>query len=45
LIVTVILPDRISTEPGFDLFDQGPESGKPVEIRPEDSSILVLDGD
>jgi hypothetical protein len=28
-----------------DLFDQRPASGKPVEIRREDSFILVLDGD
>ena len=31
-------------EPGFDLFDQSPDSGKPVEIRREDGTILVLDG-
>ena len=30
-------------EPSFDLFDQRPESGKPVEIPREDGTILVLD--
>ena len=29
---------------GFDLFDQRPESGKPVEIPLEDGYTLVLDG-
>ena len=32
-------------EPSFDLFDQRPESGKPVEIPREDGTILVLDSD
>ncbi len=32
-------------EPCADLFDQRPASGKPVEIRREDGSILVLDSD
>ena len=38
------IPDD-DAEPGFDLFDQRPESGKPVEIPLEDGSILVLDSD
>ena len=33
------------SEPSFDLFDQRPDSGKPVEIPIEDGTILVLDGD
>jgi hypothetical protein len=32
-------------EAGFDLFDQRPDSGKPVEIPLEDGYTLVLDGD
>jgi hypothetical protein len=32
-------------EPSFDLFDQRPDSGKPVEIPREDGSILVLDSE
>jgi hypothetical protein len=32
-------------EPSFDLLDQRPASGRPVEIPREDGSILVLDGD
>ncbi len=36
------IPDD-DAEPGFDLFDQRTESGKPVEIPREDGSILVLD--
>jgi len=38
------IPDD-DAEPGGDLFDQRPDSGKPVEIRREDGSILVLDSD
>ena len=38
------IPDD-DAEPGDDLFDQRPDSGKPVEIRREDDSILVLNGD
>ncbi len=34
-----------AAEPAGDLFDQRPDSGKPVEIRHEDGSILVLDLD
>jgi hypothetical protein len=33
------------SERGADLFDQRPDSGKPVEIRREDGTILVLDLD
>jgi len=36
------IPDD-DAEPGGDLFDQRSDSGKPVEIRREDGSILVLD--
>ena len=32
-------------DPSFDSFDQRPDSGKPVEIRREDGSILILDSD
>ena len=32
-------------EPGFDLFDQRPASGQPVEIPRENGPILVLDPD
>ena len=32
-------------EPGFDLFDQRPASGQPVEIPREDGPILVIDPD
>ena len=32
-------------EPGYDLFDQRPGAGQPVEIPREDGSILVLDSD
>jgi hypothetical protein len=38
------IPDD-DAEPSFDCFDQRPDSGKPVEIRREDSTILVLDSD
>ena len=38
------IPDD-DAEQEFDLFDQRPESGKPVEIPREDGTILVLDGD
>ena len=38
------IPDD-DAEPGGDLFDQRPDSGKPVEIRREDGSILILDSD
>ena len=38
------IPDD-DTEQEFDLFDQRADSGKPVEIPREDSTILVLDGD
>ena len=38
------IPDD-DAEPSFDFFDQRPDSGKPVEIRREDGSILVLDSD
>ena len=38
------IPDD-DAKPGGDLFDQRPDSGKPVEIRREDGSILVLDSD
>jgi len=38
------IPDD-DAEPSFDLFDQRPDSGKPLEIRREDGSILVLDSD
>jgi hypothetical protein len=38
------IPDD-DAEPGGDLFDQRPDSGKPVEIRREDGTILVLDLD
>ena len=38
------IPDD-DAEPGGDLFDQRPDYGKPVEIRREDGSILVLDSD
>jgi hypothetical protein len=38
------IPDE-DAEPGGDLFDQRTDSGKPVEIRREDGSILGLDGD
>ena len=38
------IPDD-DAEPSFDLFDQRPASGKPVEIPREDGNILVLDGD
>ena len=38
------IPDD-DAEPRFDLFDQRPDSGKPVEIPREDGSILVLDSD
>jgi hypothetical protein len=32
-------------EPGADIFDQRPDSGKPVEIPREDGTILVLHSD
>ena len=38
------IPDD-DAEPSFEFFDQRPDSGKPVEIRREDGSILVLDSD
>ena len=38
------IPDD-DAEPSFDFFDQRPDSGKSVEIRREDGSILVLDFD
>ena len=38
------IPDD-DAEQEFNLFDQRPESGKPVEIPREDGIILVLDGD
>ena len=38
------IPDD-DAEPCADLFDQRPDSGKPVEIRRKDGSILVLDSD
>ena len=38
------IPDD-DAEPGGDLFDQRPDSGKPVEIPREDGTTLVLDGD
>ena len=38
------IPDD-DAEPSFDFFDQRPDSGKPVEIRREDGSILVIDSD
>ena len=38
------IPDD-DAELGFDLFDQRPASGKPVEIPREDGTILVLDSD
>ncbi len=34
-----------NSETGADLSNQHAESGKPVEIRREDGSILVLDSD
>ena len=36
------IPDD-DAEPGGDLFDQRPESGKPVELLREDGTILILD--
>ena len=38
------IPDD-DAEQGGDLFDQRTDSGKPVEIRREDGSILILDSD
>jgi hypothetical protein len=38
------IPDD-DAEPGFDLFDQRTESGRPVGIPREDGYILVLDSD
>ena len=37
------IPDD-DAEPGFDLFDQRPAAGRPIEIPREDGNILVLDG-
>ena len=36
------IPDD-DAEPSFEFFNQRPDSGKPVEIRREDGSILVID--
>ncbi len=38
------IPDD-DAEQSFDLFDQRPASGKPVEIPREDGTILFLDPD
>ncbi len=38
------IPDD-DAEREIDLFDQRPDSGKPVEIPREDGTILVLDSD
>ena len=45
--LTVLTRSRVlvAAEPTFGLFDQRTDSGKPIDIRREDGSILVLDSD